>query len=59
MNTDVEERFQDRCDDGYGDRSERERKRRLGRRPSDNKMVTAMVLLPRSYRGERQVQRPP
>ncbi|MDH6284619.1 hypothetical protein [Prescottella agglutinans] len=41
----VEELFQDGCDDWYGDRNKRERKRRLGRRPSDNKMVTAMVLL--------------
>lgn len=41
----VEELFQDGCDDWYGDRRKRERKRRLGRRPSDNKLITALVLL--------------
>ena len=41
----TEDDFQDGCDDWYGDRTRRERKRRLGRRPSDNKMITALVRL--------------
>ncbi|MFC9553676.1 hypothetical protein ACFTWF_22745 [Rhodococcus sp. NPDC056960] len=43
--SDVEALFQDGCDDWYGDRNKRERKRRLGRRPSDNGMVIALVKL--------------
>ena len=41
----IEDEFQDGCDDWYGDRSRRERKRRLGRRPSDNAMVIALMRL--------------
>lgn len=43
--SEVEAMFQDGADDWYSDRSKRERKRRLGRRPSDNKLITALVLL--------------
>ncbi|WP_326603616.1 hypothetical protein [Rhodococcus sp. PD04] len=41
----IEDEFQDGCDDWYGDRDRRERKRRLGRRPSDNAMVIALMRL--------------
>lgn len=41
----IEDEFQDGCDDWYGDRTRRERKRRLGRRPSDNAMVIALMRL--------------